>query len=107
MKPLDREPSNSAEPQQLLGDCATLGNHRSAELQASVEHSSRDEIESDLGSRVYINEWTSHLTKAVGARSKEAQQVRSTVMQQCTIHRGGCTCPAAVRASGILPARKT
>lgn len=27
MKLLDHEPSNGDEPQQLLGDCATLGNH--------------------------------------------------------------------------------
>ena len=56
MKPLDREPSNGAEPQQLLGDCATLGNHRPARFWASVEHSSRYEIESDLGSRVHVHQ---------------------------------------------------
>ena len=68
MKPLDREPSNGAEPQQLLGDCATLGNIISG-LWASVERSSRYKIESDLGGRVYAKERSSHLTPAVGARS--------------------------------------
>lgn len=32
MIPLDLEPSNGAEPQQLLGDCAALGNNHPAGL---------------------------------------------------------------------------
>lgn len=50
MKPLDREPSNGAEPQRVLGDCATLGTIDLRNFRPAP-HSSRDKIESDLGSR--------------------------------------------------------
>jgi hypothetical protein len=59
-------------------------------------------MESDLGDRVYINEWPSHFMNAVGARSKETQQICISVMQQCTTHRGWRNYPGGAHIGGLL-----
>lgn len=73
MKPLDREPSNGVTAAVAGRLCDSWKPSTSGFL--GGEHSSRDEIESNLGGRIRFIEWPSHLTKAVGARAWEAQQV--------------------------------
>src|SRR5690242_8315448 len=102
MKPLDREPSNGATAAVPGRLCDSWKPSTSGTL--GIAGSSRDEIESDLGGRVYCIEWPSHLTAAVGACSNEAQQVLTTLRQSTALapHRRQsgtllCSCLQSVR----------
>src|SRR5690348_14469437 len=70
MKPLDREPSHGAEPQRVLGDCATLGTITLRNFRPALLTPVDTRLRATLAAVTRFSEWPSHLTKPVGARKK-------------------------------------
>ena len=67
MKPLDREPSDGAEPQRVLGDCATLGTIALPNFRPALRTPVETRLTATLAAVTRFSEWPSHLANTVGA----------------------------------------
>ena len=105
MKPLDREPSDGAEPQRVLGDCATLGTIDLPNFRPALHTPVETRLRATLAAVTRFSEWPSHLTNTVGARKGGAARLLLG-MQQSSTHRGAHGWQVAVHLPTIRLGQK-